>query len=98
MKLGDYVESKKAELLKGGYRQVELKRAEECKIGKHCTSIMLFTAKQIPLDAEVEEVDRSTLPDGYGDNSTVPGVQVTFEVVKPRCRKETWEYFYIKAV
>jgi hypothetical protein len=40
MKLGDYVENKKRELLQGGYRHVDFKRAEECEIGRNSTSML----------------------------------------------------------
>lgn len=96
MRLGDFIEKKKAEIMESGMRSVDFDTAYECEIGKHSVSFMLFSAEKVPEDTEVEEVNRSVLPDDY--SSRIPAITVTFKVVKPRCRNAVRQEFYVKAV
>lgn len=99
MKLQDYVEMKKQELLASGMRSAEFRSATKCEIGRHCVSFMLFTAETAPMDANVEEVTkeyRDTLTDR--SDGMIDAYDVTFDVIKPRCRKTTMKSFYVYEV
>ncbi|MDD4565719.1 MAG: hypothetical protein PHE79_09645 [Eubacteriales bacterium] len=94
MKLQDYVKIKENELIASGMRSVKYRRSYPVTFEPGCVSMSLFEACQavISPDTEIEEVDRKSLP------GKVDGLDVTFDVVKPRCRKSSMESYYVKIV
>ena len=94
MKLNEYIEMKKEELLKNGMRSAKFQSAHEYEIGRCSITFLLFGSKEAEADAEVEEFDRTALADG----ETVDSYGVSFAVIKPRCRKAVTETFYVKAL
>ncbi len=100
MKLNNWIDAKLSEMVtEQKYRKAEFVRATPAKISRYGTQEILHIGgpqEYIPMDAEVEVVDRSTLPDGFGDGSYIDAAKVTFEVLAPRKRKMSRQYFYLK--
>ena len=80
MKLSEYIENKKNELVTvEGFKSAELKRLDNCQISQFMTSsIFDFTVKKIDTSIEVETFDRQTL-----GNNKIDCIEVVFNVVKP---------------
>lgn len=101
MKLADYIESKKEELVRDGYKSAKHKRATKESIEKdgylYMRSISIDSDyfKGVDLDMEVEEftnADKSNMSDG--EKITI--ISVDFDVVKPRCRKPVDYKAYVR--
>ena len=99
MKLQEWIDNKTQELkVEKKYREAIFKVARPAQVGRNSISFMLFDPTQIPLDAEVKELDRSSLPSSYSSNDMVEAAMVTIEVLKPRKRKAEREDFYVQLV
>lgn len=98
MRLQEWIDNKTSELMGQKYKKAQVKSAKEIRIARHSISYDLFGAKDVALDAEVKDVARDDLPDTRDYNKYLPGVQVCFEVLKPRKRKTEREYFYVLIV
>jgi hypothetical protein len=90
MLLKDFVDKKAQELKEAGFKSVELRKVTPCKLGKNCFSFMLFSGETVSMEAEVGEVDNAVLD----ERAEKPGVMLSYNVIKPRCRKVTTEYKY----
>lgn len=99
MTLQDWIDQKAAELkTEMNYREAVFRDTLPCKLSARSVQMHLSIGgpnETVPLDTEVKEVDRSLLPDTFLDIEYLPGVQVTFEVLKPRKRNTQREYFYL---
>ena len=99
MTLQDWIDQKAAELkTEMNYREAVFRDTLPCKLSARSVQMHLSIGgpnETVPLDTEVKEVDRSLLPDTFLDIEYLPGVQVTFEVLKPRKRYTQHEYFYL---
>lgn len=97
MKLSEWIENKKNELVTiGGFKSAELKRIDNCQVSATMTSsIFSFgeAKKEIDVNTEVEDFNRSKL----GMN-LIDAFEVTFNVVKSRCRKPESHRTYVKVV
>jgi hypothetical protein len=96
MKLNEWIENKKVELVNtNGFRSAELKRLNNCKISSVMTQhIFDFGEKKIiDQNQEVEEVKRNEI----GVN-LIDVIEVTFNIVKPRCRKPESYNIYVKSI
>lgn len=93
MKLSEYIENKKVELVSvNGFKSAELKRLDNCQVSQFITSCIFdFTIHKIDTEIEVEDFDRKTL----GDNK-IDCIEICFNVVKPRCRKPVSHSIYVK--
>lgn len=99
MTLQEWIDNKTQELKGLKYREVQApKVATEAGLARHSTMIELFTAKEIPMDTEVQDLDRASLPDTMRSSEYAPGAQVVFRVIKPRCRKLETEIFYAQII
>ncbi|HEY5587506.1 MAG TPA: hypothetical protein VIK86_00965 [Candidatus Paceibacterota bacterium] len=85
MKLNEWVEDKKSELLENKtYKSVEFARVDKIKISSNMTSQCFnigMADEKINMDIEVENFERNKI---VGE---IAGVEITFNVIKPRCRK-----------
>lgn len=95
MTLQEWVNTKTSEMKGQKYREVILKQAVEVKMNRFTIQYELFTAKAVPMETTVT-ADRSSLSDSLSSRDLVPGVMVTFEVLKPRKRKMEREHFYLQ--
>ena len=86
MTVKEYAEKKKAELILAGNKNVKIGELIPCELAQHTWSYELFSRKRIPETAEVQ--DRPALIEGK-----IPGVMIEVSFVKPRCRKESRDYF-----
>ena len=91
MTLQEWINTKTSEMKGQKYREVILKQAIEVKMTRFAIQYELFTAKAVPMETTVT-ADRSSL----SSRDFVPGVMVTFEVLKPRKRKMEREHFYLQ--
>lgn len=96
MKLQEYIQSKEKELVRSGMREAKYKTHYDSEIGRNSEAFMLFARTQPSLDVEVEEIDRSKLPNDY--NTLIPAIIIDIDVVKPRCRKPVRKSFYVKTI
>ncbi len=97
MTLQEWINAKVNELSAKGYRKVEHKDSIECGLARGAYQLDLFTARQVPLDAEVKEPPREELPDSLGAEFA-PGVYVSMEVLPPRKRKTRTEGYRLLLV
>lgn len=97
MKLLEWIENKKKELITtGGFKSAEVKYIDNCKVSTNITqSIFDFgSTKKIDIDnIEVEDFNRSEL-----GRNLIDAFEVTFNVVKPRCRKPVSHRLYVKVI
>lgn len=97
MKLTDYIEKKKIELVeKEGFRKAELINIEKCKMSRNIISTIFdigIGQEKTNTEIEIEEVDRSKL-----DDTKIDAIEVVFDVVKPRCRKPVRYSEYVREV
>lgn len=93
MKLSEYIENKKVELVAiNGFKSAELKRLDNCQVSQLMTSsIFDFTVTKIDTRIEIEEFNRQTL-----GNNKIDCIEITFNIVKPRCRKPESFRTYVK--
>lgn len=93
MKLSEYIEKKKVELIAiNKFKSAELKRLDNCQVSQFMiSSIFDFTVTKIDTAIEVEEFDRQTL-----GNTKIDCIEITFNVIKPRCRKPESLRTYVK--
>jgi hypothetical protein len=93
MKLSEYIENKKVELVAvNKFKSVEFKRLDNCQVSQFMHSCILdFTDTKIDTSIEVEEFDRTKL-----GNTKIDCIEITFNVVKPRCRKPESLRTYVK--
>lgn len=94
MKLSDYIENKKNELVTvNGFKSAELKRLDNCQVSQFITSCIFTFGAETKIDTsmEVEDFDRSTL-----GNNKIDCIEISFNVVKPRCRKPESYRTYVK--
>jgi hypothetical protein len=94
MQLNEWIENKINELIENKvYKSVNFSDVTPVEIEKNLTSetFELFTKeKKISMNTEVEDFIRSAL------TTKIKGLKITLEVVKPRCRKPTNLYLYVK--
>lgn len=95
MLLSDYCEKLVNDYREQGCKDVKIKEATTCKVGRHSYSVLLFGESAVPMDTEVSE-DMSMIPDDY--RTMVPGVQITVSYIKPKCRKESRDYKQLRIV
>lgn len=97
MTLSDWIENKKSELVEqNGFRSIELRSIEKCVLTRNSTKTIYdigVSQDNINTDIQVKEVIRNELTD-----REVDGFEVVFDVVKPRCRKETRHRVYVMPV
>ncbi|HBF77164.1 MULTISPECIES: hypothetical protein [Clostridium] len=95
MLLKEWIENKKNELTESkAYKSVSFSHVSNVEIERNMTSEIfdLNRKQEIPMDTEVKDFVRSEL------TTKIQGLQITFEVVKPRCRKPEKLYLYVKVV
>lgn len=93
MLLNEWVETKKSELIEGKtYKSVDFLCVSNVEIEKNMTSeIYDFSErKEISMNTKVEDFIRSEL------TTKIKGLKITFEVIKPRCRKKERLNLYVK--
>lgn len=86
MTIKEYADKIIANLESSGCKNAKVLEYLPCQITQTSYSYELFSRKRIPETAEIKE--RPAVIDGR-----IPGVMVTVSFVKPRCRKETRDYF-----
>ena len=91
MTVKEFAEKKVQELESQGCKKVRVVNVGECKIRKHSYSHILFNPAAVPMDAEVVDKKDLIFKDDFSHEYT--GAMVTVAYVKPRCRKESREYF-----
>ena len=82
----EFAEQKAAVLLAAGYKNVKILDYLPCELSQATWCYEPFSRKRIPETAEV--IDRPA-----SINGSIPGVMIELSFVKPRCRKETRDYF-----
>lgn len=93
MKLSEWIKNKETELLHSeGFRVAELYDMNKCKITLYSTATMyeLSGDTYINTDIEVYEVNRKEL-----GNKEINGIEIAFNVIKPRCRKPSRKRFCV---
>jgi len=86
MTVKEYAEKKKAEMILAGYKNVQIKELIPCELSQSSWSYEPFNRRRIPETAEVQ--DRPAVINGK-----IPGVMIEIVFIKPRCRKESRNYF-----
>ena len=85
MKLNEWIENKKNELLETKkYKSIEFIRVDIIEISKNMTSQCFNIGaddEKINLDTQVEDFERNLII------GKIKGIEITFDVIKPRCRK-----------
>lgn len=95
MVLNEWIDNKLKELIASKvYKSVAFLGIDNVEIEKNMTSetFELNGRKEIPMNIEIEEFTRSEL------TTRIKGLKVTFEIVKPRCRKPETIRLYVKIV
>lgn len=95
MTLQEWINAKTSEMKGQKYREVIFKQAIEVKMTRFTIQYELFTAKSVPMETIVT-AEWSSLSNSLSSRDLVPGVVVTFEVLKPRKRKMEREHFYLQ--
>jgi hypothetical protein len=93
MILNEWIENKTNEIIESKtYKSVNYSGVRNVEIERNITSeIFDFNGiKEISMNTEVEDFVRSEL------TTKIKGLKITFEVVKPRCRKPEKLYLYVK--
>lgn len=94
MLLHEWVENKKTELLKSKeYKSVIFASVGKVEIERNMTTqaFNLFSPNEkVNMNTEVEDFIRSEV------TMKIDGLKITFEVIKPRCRKSEKLYLYVK--
>ena len=92
MKLQTWIKNKEQQLVnENGFRSASLDGLNNCQISQFMTSTIFdFTNTKIDTDIEITEVNRNTL-----GNQKIDAIEVTFDVVKPRCRKSSTYRLYV---
>lgn len=105
MKLNEFIESKKEELLHEGYKAVDYKNAHMEKIERsqwggylHSFTIDTDYFRGVSLDKEVDIYNDEAVKSSMDIGDSVPLVAVSFDVVKPRCRKAVSHTVYARAL
>lgn len=91
MTIKEYAEKKRAELILAGNKNVQIKDLIPCELSQNSWSYEPFSRERIPETAEVQ--NRPTVINGK-----IPGVMIEVSFIKPRCRKETRDYFRVPLV
>ena len=92
MLLFEWIQDRENYLLKSKlYKNVDFSSVSNVEIEKNMTSeIFDFNKIEISMNTKVEDFIRSELTE------KIKGLKITFEVIKPRCRKSESLYLYVK--
>lgn len=85
MKLNEWIENKKSELLESKtYKSIDFVRVDKIEISSNMTSQCFnigMVDEKINMNVEVENFERNKIV------GKIDGLEITFDVIKPRCRK-----------
>lgn len=93
MLLNEWIENKKSELVESkAYKSVDFLCVSNVEIERNMTSeIFDFNGrKEISMNTEVEDFIKSEL------TTKIKGLKITFEVIRPRCRKSERLHLYVR--
>lgn len=102
MKLNEFIESKKEELLNDGFKSAKFVHAHNEKLERrhygfgHTFIIDSNYFKGVSMDAEVDLFDEESARDSMIVGDDLPLIAVSFDVVKPKCRKAVSHTVYAK--
>lgn len=104
MKLNEFVESKKEELLQEGFKSAKFVHAHKENLERrhygfgHSFTIDTDYFRGVSMDEEVDLFNEEQARDNMAVGDNLPLIAVSFDVVKPRCRKAVSHTVYAKAI